>query len=608
MTWFKDLKLTWKLACVCLPLAASLAAVGWMGISGQEQINANLERLYDRDMVGVVEILRVAALLRDMRLNVRQQAISDDAAELETNHRLLREHLAKLMLSLEQFEKRVLLAETKTKVAEVRRNLADYVRDADEVHQLALAHRLDAVKLQIKKGAPFADRAAELISEIVDVKLELGKKAYDESAALYAMLRERMIAALLAALLGGILLALLVSRTITRSLDDAVEVLQRVSAGDFTREVEINGKDEVGALGLALNQTIERVRETLVEVNTVALDVASASLQLTRSSEQIASGAQATASNLEETAASLEEITSTVRQNADNAGEADKLAGRARDAAERGGRVVEQTVVAMAGITEASTRIAEIITTIDEIAFQTNLLALNAAVEAARAGEQGRGFAVVASEVRNLAQRSATSSKEIKALINDTVAKVEGGSKQVNASGETLKEIISSVQRLTDVIGEIAAGSREQSGGIEQVNQAVNQMDQATQSNAAQTEELSATASGLSQQADNLRALVQQFEVGQLHAAARPPEPARAGAPDSHLGSMSRPPPARQLLRVGKPSMPPAPGGANHSRPPMARRAREAGEGAAQPAEPGAGERNRSVPPPVVAADGFEEF
>jgi methyl-accepting chemotaxis protein len=248
-------------------------------------------------------------------------------------------------------------------------------------------------------------------------------------------------------------------------------------------------------------------------VAAIADSLASASQELAAASEELSSGAQEQASSLEETASSLEEITGTIQQNADNAQQANQLAGTSREVAEKGGEVVGRAVQSMNEINAASKKIADIITAIDEIAFQTNLLALNAAVEAARAGEQGRGFAVVAGEVRNLAQRAAAAAKEIKGLIQDSVAKVEAGTKLVNQSGHTLDEIVTSVKRVTDIVSEIAAASREQAGGIEQVNKAVTQMDQVTQANASQTEELSGTAEGLAGQAAQLQQLVAQFNL-----------------------------------------------------------------------------------------------
>jgi methyl-accepting chemotaxis protein len=306
--------------------------------------------------------------------------------------------------------------------------------------------------------------------------------------------------------------------------DDAAELQQKVTVilttvnalagGDFTQQIPDLGSDSIGQMSSALNKAVGSVRATLEGVREVSEQLADASGQLATASEEIATGAQQQASSLEETASTLEEITATVKQNSDSAQQARQLASSSKDVAEKGGNVVGHAVEAMSEINHSSKKIAEIITAIDEIAFQTNLLALNAAVEAARAGEQGRGFAVVASEVRNLAQRSATAAKEIKSLIQDSVKKVDAGTELVNRSGATLNEIVTSVKRVTDIVTEIAAASREQSTGIDQVNKAVTQMDSVTQRNASQTEEMSATAQTLTEQAGQLRDLVSQFKLG----------------------------------------------------------------------------------------------
>ena len=298
-----------------------------------------------------------------------------------------------------------------------------------------------------------------------------------------------------------------------RKVATVLEAVNAMAAGRFDITVPSLGDDPVGQVASALRSAVAAMKTALLEVRNVAGTVSTASEQLNGVSREISSGAQSQASSLEETASSLEEITSTVKQNTDNAQQARQLANGSRDVAERGGAVVHNAVLAMEEINQSSKRIADIITTIDEIAFQTNLLALNAAVEAARAGEQGRGFAVVAAEVRNLAQRSASAAREIKVLIQDSVEKVQNGTDLVNKSGQTLGEIVTSVKRVTDIVAEIAAASKEQLVGIEQVNKAVAQMDRVTQANAAQTEEMSGTAGMLLSHAEQLAELVGSFQL-----------------------------------------------------------------------------------------------
>jgi len=313
----------------------------------------------------------------------------------------------------------------------------------------------------------------------------------------------------------GIILSIVIARGFSLPLGKAVEVLERVASGDLSTSLDVETKDEVGRMAEALNRAIERLNSTLQQVSDSASNASSSSRQLAAAAETIAAGAQEQAASLEETSASLEEITAAVRQSADNANQASQLAASSKDSALQGQDVVANAITAMSEINAASAKISDIISTIDEIAFQTNLLAVNAAVEAARAGDEGRGFAVVASEVRSLAQRSAVAAKEIKVLIQDSLRKVEAGSGLVNRSGDTLQGIVGSVKRVTDIVGEIAAASGEQSTGIEQVNTAMTQMDQVTQANSAQTEELSATAQSLSEQSAQLLELVGTFTLGQ---------------------------------------------------------------------------------------------
>ena len=304
-----------------------------------------------------------------------------------------------------------------------------------------------------------------------------------------------------------------ISRTVLRPLHEAGDHFEKISAGDFTGRIEVRSTNEIGHLFGAikrmqesLTRTVASVRRGVEEINLGAREISAGNTDLSSRTEQ-------QAASLEETAASMEELASTVKQNADNARQANQLAASASDVAERGGSAVSEVVNTMQEISASSRKISEIVSVIDGIAFQTNILALNAAVEAARAGEQGKGFAVVAGEVRSLAQRSAQAAKEIKGLIEDSVTKVGAGSQQVERAGSTMQEIVASVKRVTDIMGEISAASEEQSSGIDQVNRAVSQMDEVTQQNAALVEEAAAAAGSLQEQAQRLAEAVAVFKI-----------------------------------------------------------------------------------------------
>ena len=313
----------------------------------------------------------------------------------------------------------------------------------------------------------------------------------------------------------GLLLSVVVVRQITAPLDRAVALADTIAAGDLTVDVHDDRRDELGKLLRSLHTMTQRLRSVVSEVRNGVDSVSSAASQIATGNQDLSGRTEQTAANLEETAASIEELTATVSQSADTARQANQLASTAVQAAERGGHVVEQVVSSMQQITSSSHKIADIIGVIDGIAFQTNILALNAAVEAARAGEQGRGFAVVAGEVRSLAQRSAEAAKEIKALISASVSNVDTGSAQVAQAGESMQAIVSSVRRVTDLIGEISAAANEQHDGFAQVNQAVSNLDQMTQQNAALVEESSAAALAMNEQAQRLAQVVSVFNVGQ---------------------------------------------------------------------------------------------
>ncbi len=316
-----------------------------------------------------------------------------------------------------------------------------------------------------------------------------------------------------AALLVVLLISLAVARAISRRIQAAVTVSQRIAHGDLTAELQADSTDEIGQLQAAMQTMTTELRRIAQAVQETTQTVNAGSHEIAQGSRDLAQRTEQQAAALEETASSMEELTATIKHSADNATQANQLVGVARARAEQGGEVVSRTMAAMQAINQSSHKIADIIGVIDEIAFQTNLLALNAAVEAARAGEQGRGFAVVAGEVRKLAQRSADAAKQIKALITDSVAKVEDGGKLADASGQTLRDILIDVKKVSDLVAEMTTAAQEQASGIDQVNQAILQMDQATQQNAALVEQTASSSHAMDDQAKELEKLMSFFRL-----------------------------------------------------------------------------------------------
>ncbi|MBO7777494.1 methyl-accepting chemotaxis protein [Burkholderia pseudomallei] len=333
---------------------------------------------------------------------------------------------------------------------------------------------------------------------------------------------------------------LVIIRNVRASLggepDEAASLAARIAAGDLTRPVAVRAGDGTSMMA-AMRDMQGRLRSTIGGIRRAAESIAAASHEIASGNHDLSQRTEQQAASLEETAASMEELTATVKQNAENARQASGLANNASEIALKGNDVVSRVIGTMGEINDSSRKIADIIGVIDGIAFQTNILALNAAVEAARAGEQGRGFAVVAGEVRSLAQRSATAAKEIKQLIDASVERVNNGSALVGQAGETMTEILQAVRRVTDIMGEIAAASEEQSSGISQAGRAVTQMDEMTQQNAALVEEAAAAASSLQEQAARLRESVSAFQVGDGAAAGAGAAAGVVGGPNAAASS-----------------------------------------------------------------------
>ena len=471
------------------------------------------------------------------------------------------------------------MAQTSLGITENSKKLFDLLDTAEEkaLFEDGVAKRLTYVGVRSSVMKLKAQGQNALATQLTEEKMLPALSAYDASiknmllhqkatidqtvTSIGALYRSGQISVLVLAVLAlglGVLLTWRLTTGITRPLGKALRVAQTVAAGDLTSQIEVLTKDETGQLMQALKDMNTSLVAIVGQVRQGTDTIATASSQIAAGNQDLSSRTEQQASSLEETAASMEELTSTVKQNADNAHQANQLAVSASSVAVRGGAVVSQVVQTMDAINTSSKKIVDIIGVIDGIAFQTNILALNAAVEAARAGEQGRGFAVVAAEVRSLAQRSAAAAKEIKTLIGDSVDRVEEGSRQVAEAGQTMDEIVGSVKRVTDIMAEIEAASREQTQGIEQINQAITQMDQVTQQNAALVEEAAAAAASLQEQASGLSQVVSVFQLGQAahhdRPATRPPSARRASAGHPTAVAFKQAPAAREALAVSKAS------------------------------------------------------
>jgi methyl-accepting chemotaxis protein len=373
--------------------------------------------------------------------------------------------------------------------------------------------RRDAIDLSQGEGAMKFAAAQKILATLTTLRLTQARTHVNTETGRGTIMQWWLLISVPAAFIFALSVGLIIARSIVRPLGKTVNVLRAIAGGDFTKRLEVTARDEVGQMATALNKAVDDMRSALQEVQGAANHVATVSQQLSLASVELSQGEQEQGSALAETTHSLKQLTGIVQQSNDSARQASQLAIGARQVAEQGEHVVTAAVASMQEIAKASGKVVEIITVIDTIAFQTNLLALNAAVEAARAGEHGRGFAVVATEVRNLAQRSATAAREIKTLIQDSVQKVQDGAVLVNRSGETLQEIIASVQQVTDISGKIAAASQEQWQGIDQVHSAVTQMNHVGQQTAAQTVALATAAQTLAAYAEQMQTLVGRFTL-----------------------------------------------------------------------------------------------
>jgi len=496
---------------IVLILMAALIIIGLLRLS---DISASSNKLIDVDWVKGKAINDInsksktnASLTLEMFITHDKAALGKLSEQIVANRKIIDDDVNAL-------EKLTFSPEGKALVAKLKTSRDTYGATVAKVNQLLTDDKQeDAITAMLSESMPALATVRECIKDLT----ALLERRVDESSSAVkediSSARTIMISMGLTALLFGVALAWFITRSITGPIHSAVEVAETVAKGDLTSRIESNSTDETGQLLNALKVMNDSLVNIVTEVRGGTETMSTASAQIAGGNMDLSARTEAQAGALEETASSMEELTSTVKQNTENARQANQLAQTASEVAVRGGSVVSQVVETMGSINESSRKIVDIISVIDGIAFQTNILALNAAVEAARAGEQGRGFAVVAAEVRNLAQRSATAAKEIKALIGDSVEKVDAGSKLVGQAGVTMDEVVASIKRVTDIMSEITEASREQSAGIDQINTAIISMDNVTQQNAALVEEAAAAAGSMQDQAANLLQVVSVFKL-----------------------------------------------------------------------------------------------
>jgi methyl-accepting chemotaxis protein len=518
-----NLKIGQRLALGFGMILALLVLVTATGLSNMNTLNNTVDNIVNGNNLRLQAANDMREAQRSVTIAVRDIILTEDEAET----RRLYEEIgagwqaydradAVLQKMVTRPDMRALLG----KITDARTTSAPLIAQAAELGKLnKQAEGFEVLKSKVK---PATAAWRNAIAEMIRAQTELNAADQAAGEAEYGKARVVLYAVAAAAILLAVVIAWRITRSITGPMREAVRIATTVAAGDLTSRIEVDSKDETGELLAALKAMNESLRTIVHQVRDGTRTLATATDEIATGNLDLSSRTEQQASALEETASSMEELTSTVKQNAENARQANQLVQSASDVAVRGGSVVAAVVTTMGSINESASRIVDIIGVIDGIAFQTNILALNAAVEAARAGEQGRGFAVVASEVRNLAQRSASAAKEIKTLIDDSVGKVNEGSRLVHEAGSTMEDVVGSVRRVTDIMAEITAASQEQEAGIEQINQAVSEMDAVTQQNAALVEEAAAAAQSLQDQSGELEQMVSTFRLPDAAVAAAP--------------------------------------------------------------------------------------
>jgi len=540
-----------------ITLAIALVGLLFVGAEGLWQLRDAEQRMalvQTRLIPSVSAINAAKAAVSDSRLAGYRLSVFSNLPDKSALDKAYNDAHANFDKVLADYAKNNIFDETDRKMLEQDKAAMETYRQA-LVPFLAASHAgdMDGVRATLVAGSPLALGAAGVkksLDDHVAYNQKLIEKVKAESDADYSKALTFLVVVTVLVLLVVAYMGSQMYNVITGGLNKMQGTMEGVSSSlDLTHQVDVERMDEIGHAGVAFNKLLAEIGGVVGTARSAAEAVSTASRQIAAGTGDLNNRTSAQAAALEETASSMEELTSTVGQNSDNARQANQLAQNASQIAVQGGDVVKEVIVTMDSINASSRKIVDIISVIDGIAFQTNILALNAAVEAARAGEQGRGFAVVATEVRNLAQRSASAAKEIKVLIDDSVEKVDSGTKLVVRAGDTMSEVVASVKQVSDIVAEISAATTEQNAGIAQVHQSITSMDQVTQQNAALVEETAAASQAMQDQAEILARAVSAFRIDAAHFKAAPVL-RNASRPSTSSSVTVRPSPRRKVANA----------------------------------------------------------
>ncbi len=516
MKWFYNLKISTKLLSGFIIVALIAGGIGIIGLLNINKIDALDEEMYEKITIPLGNLIDITDAYQNMKNNIRNSILASNENEVTQYEKELDKNSTNFDKYLDTFTKTILTEEGKVLVKNLQDSKSKYVESCKTIISLAKQNK-DQEALIILNGdaKELENKFDSDVSAISKIKLDAAKGDFNTNQNTTSSAAVTSIVLVIIGTLIAIALGIFISSIICRPVRRLMKVADKVADGDLNVDVVIKTKDEVGMLAAAFKKMTENLNEVMGNINLASEQVASGSKQVSESSIALSQGATEQATSVEQLTASLEEISSQTKLNAGNANQANELAETAKLNALQGNSQMQEMLNAMGEINSSSANISKIIKVIDDIAFQTNILALNAAVEAARAGQHGKGFAVVAEEVRNLAARSANAAKETTDLIEGSIKKVEGGTKIATDTAGALKMIVTDIEKVANLVDNIACASNEQATAIGQVNQGIMQVSQVVQTNSATSEECAAASEELSTQAQVLQEMISKFKLRQ---------------------------------------------------------------------------------------------